>query len=46
VGIAEALFVSQNTVKTQLRSIYRKLGVSSRDEAVREARRQGLLGER
>ncbi|WP_378144982.1 response regulator transcription factor [Cnuibacter sp. UC19_7] len=33
-GIANSLFVSPNTVKTQLRSIYRKLGVSSRDGAV------------
>lgn len=33
--IAADLSVSPNTVKTQLRAIYRKLGVSSRDEAVR-----------
>ncbi|MGM7680095.1 LuxR C-terminal-related transcriptional regulator [Microbacterium sp. A94] len=32
--IAAELVVSVNTVKTQLKSIYRKLGVSSRDEAV------------
>lgn len=31
-GIASALHVSPNTVKTQLRSVYRKLGVSSRSE--------------
>ncbi|MCS5499027.1 LuxR C-terminal-related transcriptional regulator [Cnuibacter physcomitrellae] len=37
-GIASALFVSPNTVKTQLRSIYRKLGVTRRDEAVEIAR--------
>jgi len=43
VQIAEALFVSPNTVKTQLKSIYRKFGVSSREDAVQEARRQGLL---
>lgn len=30
--IASALHVSPNTVKTQLRSVYRKLGVSTRDE--------------
>lgn len=35
--IAEQLFVSRNTVKSQLRSIYRKLGVSSREEALATA---------
>lgn len=33
-AIAETLFVSVNTVKSQLRSLYRKLGVSSREEAL------------
>lgn len=32
--IAERLFVSTNTIKSQVRSIYRKLGVSSREEAL------------
>lgn len=32
--IAAELVVSVNTVKTQMRSIYRKLGVSTRDEAI------------
>ena len=32
--IAADLHVSHNTVKTQVRSIYRKLGVATRDEAV------------
>jgi LuxR family transcriptional regulator, transcriptional regulator of spore coat protein len=32
--IAERLVVSRNTVKTQVRSLYRKLGVSNRAEAV------------
>jgi LuxR family maltose regulon positive regulatory protein len=43
--IADDLFVSANTVKTQARSIYRKLGVSSRAEAVDCARAAGLLEE-
>lgn len=33
--IAEALYVSINTVKTHQRAIYRKLGVANRREAVR-----------
>lgn len=33
--IASALFVSVNTIRTHQRAIYRKLGVSSRREAVR-----------
>ena len=41
--IGAETFVSLNTVKTHLRSIYRKLGVSSRAEAVERARRLGLL---
>lgn len=43
VQIAKDLMVSSNTVKTQLRSIYRKLGVSNRAEAVRAALEWGLL---
>jgi LuxR family maltose regulon positive regulatory protein len=35
--IAEALVVSPNTVKTQVSSIYRKLGVSRRAEAIAKA---------
>ncbi|MBB1024491.1 MULTISPECIES: helix-turn-helix transcriptional regulator [unclassified Dietzia] len=42
-AIARQHFVSANTVKTQLRSAYRKLGVRSRDAAVDEARRRGLV---
>ena len=42
--IADESFVSANTVKTQARSIYRKLGVSSRAEAVATARTAGLIG--
>jgi LuxR family maltose regulon positive regulatory protein len=41
--IAEDLFVSRNTVKTQAISIYRKLGVSARTPAVQVARAIGLL---
>jgi LuxR family transcriptional regulator, maltose regulon positive regulatory protein len=35
--IGEALYISRNTVKTHLRSIYQKLGVSSRSEAIERA---------
>lgn len=41
--IAELLFVSINTVKTQVRAIYRKLGVSSRHAAVARAHELGVL---
>lgn len=41
--IAARLYVSQNTVKTQLRSLYRKLGVHSRADALATATRLGLL---
>jgi LuxR family maltose regulon positive regulatory protein len=44
--IASALYVSVNTVKTHVRSIYRKLGVESRREAVTRARELGLFGTR
>ncbi|MGI6878906.1 LuxR C-terminal-related transcriptional regulator [Microbacterium sp. gxy059] len=43
--IAEALVVSPHTVKAQLQSVYRKLGVSSRRGAVVAARELGLLPE-
>jgi LuxR family maltose regulon positive regulatory protein len=43
-GIAEQLFVSSHTVKAEVKSIYRKLGVSSRNEAVQKATTIGLLG--
>jgi LuxR family transcriptional regulator, maltose regulon positive regulatory protein len=42
--IAERLFVSRNTVGSEVGSIYRKLGVSSRSGAVRQATTIGLLG--
>lgn len=41
--IGEALCLSPNTVKTQSRAVYRKLGVSSRSAAVERARDAGLL---
>ena len=42
--IAERLFVSRNTVGSQVSSIYRKLGASSRSDAVAQATAIGLLG--
>jgi LuxR family maltose regulon positive regulatory protein len=42
--IASQVFLSPNTVKTQAQGVYRKLGVSSRREAVEQARAAGLLG--
>ena len=42
--IAERLFISSHTVKAQVRAIYRKLGVSSRNDAVQKATAVGLLG--
>ena len=41
--IAAELFVSTNTLKTHIKRIYQKLGVSSRAEAVIEVRRLGLF---
>lgn len=41
--IAQAEGVSENTVKTHVRSIYHKLGVNTRSDAVREARERGLI---
>ncbi|WP_020143347.1 LuxR C-terminal-related transcriptional regulator [Terracoccus sp. 273MFTsu3.1] len=41
--IADARAVSRNTVKTQMRSLFQKLGVGSRRDAVAAARRLGLL---
>jgi len=41
--IATDLTVSVNTVKSHLRSIYTKLGVSSRRMAVRSAHERGML---
>jgi LuxR family maltose regulon positive regulatory protein len=41
--IGERLHVSRNTVKTHAVSIYRKLGVSSRSEAIERSEEVGLL---
>ncbi|HET9899736.1 MAG TPA: LuxR C-terminal-related transcriptional regulator, partial [Actinomycetes bacterium] len=43
-GIGDRLFVSRNTVSSEVSSIYRKLGVSSRHDAVQRATEIGLLG--
>ncbi len=43
--IAEALIISRNTAKSHSVAIYRKLGVSSRSDAVTEARRLGLIAD-
>ncbi len=41
--MAENLYVAPSTVRTQVKSIYRKLGVSSRGAAVEEAHARGLI---
>jgi LuxR family maltose regulon positive regulatory protein len=41
--VAQRLYVSRNTAKTHAAAVYRKLGVSSRGEAVELARSVGLL---
>lgn len=41
--IADQLFVSFNTLKTHIKTIYRKLGVNSRGAAVIRAEREGWL---
>jgi LuxR family transcriptional regulator, maltose regulon positive regulatory protein len=42
--IGQRLYVSPHTVKTQALSVYRKLGVSSRSQAVQRAQQLGLGG--
>jgi PAS domain S-box-containing protein len=41
--IAEQLFVSENTVKSHIAAIYKKLGVHTRSEAARRATELGLV---
>jgi LuxR family maltose regulon positive regulatory protein len=41
--IASEFYVSHNTVKTQVRAIFRKLGAHDRSEAVARARESGVL---
>lgn len=42
-AIGERLYISEDTVKTHVRSIYRKLGVGDRAQAVSYALRQNLF---
>ena len=41
--IAGQVFLSRNTIKSQANAIYRKLGASSRSQAVARSRELGLL---
>ena len=41
--IAAEMFLSRTTIKSQALSIYRKLGASSRSQAVARSRELGLL---
>jgi DNA-binding NarL/FixJ family response regulator len=41
--VAEGVFLSEETVKTYLKQIFRKLGVRDRTEAVAEALRHGIV---
>jgi DNA-binding NarL/FixJ family response regulator len=41
--IAEAIFVSSNTVKAHIKNIYKKLHVHTRAEAVTKAHKEGLI---
>jgi LuxR family maltose regulon positive regulatory protein len=43
--VADALYISRNTIKTHTRALYAKLGVGTREEAVGRAREIGLLPE-
>jgi LuxR family transcriptional regulator, maltose regulon positive regulatory protein len=41
--MGDSLYVAPTTVRTHIKSIYRKLGVSSREKAVEEAHARGLI---
>ena len=41
--IAETRYVSLNTIKTQMRALYQKLGTTSRDDTLARVRELGLL---
>ena len=41
--IGRELHLSQNTIKTHVQAIYRKLGVSTRPDAVEKGRQAGVL---
>jgi LuxR family maltose regulon positive regulatory protein len=41
--IADLLYISVNTVRSHIKAIYRKLGVNSRSEAVRQGESLGLV---
>jgi LuxR family maltose regulon positive regulatory protein len=41
--IGQELYVSQNTIKSHARAIYRKLGVSTRKDALKRGREIGIL---
>ncbi|MEI7058206.1 LuxR C-terminal-related transcriptional regulator [Nocardioides sp. CCNWLW239] len=43
--IASVMYISVNTVRTHVRNILRKLGVSRRNDAVRRARELGLVAQ-
>lgn len=42
-GIGSELFISYNTVRTHIASIYRKLGVNNRHDAVKRGRTKGFI---
>ena len=41
--VAQVLYVTENTVKTHVSAVYRKLGVERRADALRRAREIGLI---